>query len=323
MKLLAVGDVHATPEELDDCRKLVELVAEVGHKEKVDATLLLGDQHHTHNVMRLEVMGFWKEAFESIRNPWALIGNHDYAGEGSSIHAMMAYQDQVNVIDQATMINSILLMPYFSDSGRMVQMANCGSNAKAKTLICHQTFEGSKYENGFYAPDGIDQDILPQETIISGHIHRPQSFGKVTYIGAPRWRSLSDANTKRSIVLYDFDLSGRVRGEPVKFDTSTHCREIRHVVDSPDAPIDYELSKNCDWRIDIRGPEDWVEKRRVELAQPGIRVRTFSTHFTVPAVRESEGIDTAFNTYLKTYVAKYGTPPDRLEAMAKERLSAS
>jgi len=40
-----------------------------------------------------------------------------------------------------------------------------------KILFCHQTFDGAKFENGFYAPDGFDFSGIKYEKIISGHIH--------------------------------------------------------------------------------------------------------------------------------------------------------
>lgn len=636
-RILLVGDVHAVPEELDDCRALIELVRTVCKDEKVNEVLFLGDLYNTHNVMRVEVLNFWKTAFDALTqdklNVWALVGNHDYAGEGLLIHSMMAHQDQIKVVNgPMSLAPNVLMLPYMADKEQFLKV--CHKNRDMQTLICHQTFSGATYDNGMYAPDGIDPADIPQTTVIGGHVHClsddteiltrsgwrskdhvkpgdevvtatidghleyqsiervidrpvnepmyniksvftdllvteghrnasvrklgygegeglvfwtasevqdnerlllsghmdrsssnltddeirlcvwvaadgtidkfgavvwhlkkdrkidriqellhrlganyalydmatgnkkirlgvteplakwvcsrfdfgknkrlpdfmrhldrrqfdiffeeygvtdgrirgtkdsmqlittkkeevdiiqelcalngaacsmrpkkdkencfvlnilrnrtegmisktsvnkvdydkhrtvwcitvpngtivarrngkvtitgncPQSFGKVTYVGSPRWRTLSDANIDKAVVLYTFGDEGEVL-ETKSFDTSGHCRKIVALTDTPDKPLSLEMSPNTDYRIDIKGPKDWIEKRKVELAGVGIRIRTFCTEKSTPKVRESEGISVAFQKYLETYVGKHGTPSEVLSSLAKERL---
>jgi hypothetical protein len=315
-RILFVGDVHATPEELPDCEALFRLVRDVALKEHVDEICLLGDSYHTHGVIRAEVLAFWRRTFKAPFKMRALVGNHDYSGEGSDIHAMIAHEDQITVVDGPVRHRELLFMPYYSDREEFVRAANAEGG---RTLICHQTFSGSKYENGFFAEDGVNPDLLSQETIISGHIHTPQSFGKVTYIGAPRWRTLSDANVERAIWLYEFNEDGRILKQK-PFDTSKVCRPIRYVLDTPDEPFAGTLDPGCDWRVDVKGPADYVEARKVELSAAGARVRTFKVNTTTPKVRESEGISQAFRRFMGSYTAKHGTPAEQLSSMARERL---
>lgn len=318
-KLLLIGDVHATPEELGDCQNLLDLI-----EEKVKATaarpVFLGDQYNTHNIVRVEVMWFWREAFRRLKfwNPIAMVGNHDFAGEGLPIHAMIAHENAALVVDQPHRLDGVLLMPYFSNRDLFVR--ECVKNRDLKTMICHQTFDGAKYENGFYTQDGVDPDLLPQSLVLSGHIHTPQTFGKIVYIGAPRWRTLSDADVSRAIWLYEFSDDGEVMATEA-FDTGRACRQIKYLLDTPAAPISVNLDQGIDWRIDVKGPPDWVEKRKLELASPGVRMRTFKLEASTPKVRESQGIDVAFKTYLDGYVPKFGTERKQLSDMAKDRLN--
>jgi calcineurin-like phosphoesterase family protein len=310
-KILFVGDPHATPEALDDCRALMELVEAVSTTETVDEVCILGDLHHTHNVIRAEVMAFW---MHYVRGKRLIVGNHDFSGEGSDTHALLAYQDRALVVDRPTLDRGILYLPYFSDRAAFVEACKTGGN----TLVCHQTFAGSKYENGFYAEDGVNPDLIPHESIISGHIHTAQTFGRVTYIGAPRWRTRSDANINRALWLYTFDDSGRV-ADKKSFDTGMVCRQIFCFTDTPDAPFTGDIDPRHDWRIDIRGPSAWVEQRKA-LFGPGVKVRTFKTDQVAVKVRESEGIEKAFTTYLERFKARHGTPVEALRSLAKERL---
>jgi DNA repair exonuclease SbcCD nuclease subunit len=316
---LIIGDPHAVPEELDDCQKLMDFA--LGIAAETGASILtLGDQYHSHNVIRAEVMSFWKsfyrKAIKAGVKVRSMVGNHDYSGEHSKIHSLMAHTDECEVIDRPTWHDGVLYMPYYANRGQFIEDTWVSGT---KTLVCHQTFVGSHYENGSEAPDGVDAGATPQEAIISGHLHTPQSFGKVTYIGAPRWRTLSDANIQRAMWLYEFDDAGSIVGRTA-FDTGTVCRQIKSLVDSPDFPVDEALDAGCDWRIDIKGPPDWVERRKKELAGPGVRIRTFITAKAAPVIRESEGIAIAFATYTSKYKPKYGTSSETLTSLAKERL---
>ena len=320
--ILLVGDIHATPEELGDCEKLIDLICETldSHGD-IAAVTFLGDQYNTFNVVRTEVMDFWIRSFDRIRNHKnsphviALVGNHDYAGEGLKIHSMSAHQDAITVIDRYDIWNSdkILVLPYMSDKDEFIRM--CRENSEMTTVVCHQSFNGGTYENGMYIPDGIDPLEIPQDRIISGHIHMPQSFGKVTYIGAPRWRSIKDANTERHL----WSLSAYGVLAPL-VSTGTHCRQIRFHLDTPNDPISLPLDDSVDWRIDIRGPSDWIEKRRGLLAGKGVRLRTFKEDAIVAKVKESEGVDLAFYKYVGCFKPRYGTSMEVLKTMVTDRI---
>lgn len=320
-KVLFVGDIHATPEELDDCDQLRWLVERTALAEQVDCVVLLGDSYHTHNIIRSEVMAFYRAWFKDWKkHPWetvALVGNHDYAGEGRPEHAMLIHEDQVTVVDAPTVRGPLLLMPYYSNREKFVEDA---SFHPGKVLVCHQTLYGSRYENGFMAEDGVDPADLPQTRVISGHIHTPQSFGKVTYIGAPRWRSLSDANEERAVWLYTFEDDGKLLGKaPV--DTGTACRQIHYLVETPDGPLlPADVDQRHDWRVDVHGPADFIEQRKAILKGMGAKYRTFCTDRVEKRVRESEGIGSAFRSFLTHYTPRHGTRAEVLAALAKERL---
>lgn len=318
-KELLIGDPHATAEEIDDCNKLMVYVTSLA-KQHACRVVLLGDQHHTHNVIRSEVMNFWNATFKRMRaegvSVAALVGNHDYSGENLPIHAMVAYEHLVEIYDKPTLLGGVLYIPYYSDRKKFIEDAN---KHGGKGLVCHATFVGSHYENGAEAHDGVALDELPQEWVVSGHLHHPQSVSKATYIGAPRWRTLADANVSRAVHLATYEDDGRlVSLEP--FSTDTICRQIKSMTDDPYHPVELPLQAGIDWRIAIKGPADWVERRKKELAGPGVRLQTIVTTKTAPTIKESDGISTAFSKYLSKYTPKHGTNPEVLRDLAKERL---
>jgi DNA repair exonuclease SbcCD nuclease subunit len=333
-KILLVGDLHPVPEELKDCSALIDRILGICRSEEVFEVWFSGDQHHTNNVVRLEVINWWMATIKAFRDQGIRLvfipGNHDQEFPGSDLNAMIIYRDMQGVLvaDKPTLHRGVLLLPYYHEESSF--QAACQAYPEASTVFCHQTFNGSTYENGFLAKDGFSVDRSPQRLVISGHIHTPQEWGKVWYIGAPRWRTLSDANVERSVWLLELGVElGVEPGEPgetvvknrIPFDTGAVCRQIRALEDTPDKPVELPLEARHQWHVTVRGPLDWCNRRKVELQAAGARVRTLPDQVsTVGRVRESQGIDVAFREYQKVFVAPLGTPADVLQGLVGKRL---
>lgn len=338
-RILYVGDPHATPEELNDCRNLIQYVIRVARENgPVHEVNFLGDQHHTHGVIRLEVVGFWKWAFGLLKKELphsevvVEVGNHDMlADHNSPLHSMVCYEgDPVVVVDRPTVRHGVLHMPYYHDREAFVR--DC-VDAGGGALVCHQTFDGSKYENGFPAKDGVDPEAIPQSDVLSGHIHTQQELvrgtRRVWYPGSPRWRTAADENVEKGVWLVDRDDTGAIVARKW-FDTSLCCRARYSFRLTPDMPM--HLAADTDQAIfmaverghhvtlDIEGAGDWVDKTLAEQP-PGVLIRAVRVQEDAPVVRESEGIENSFWRFVEGFQPQYGTSPERLKALAKEVLS--
>jgi DNA repair exonuclease SbcCD nuclease subunit len=134
-RVLIVGDMHVVPEELEDCSKLASYIVRVADANDLHEIWFSGDQHHTHNVLRLEVLRWWKVVFKKLRahglNVVCLVGNHDQASPGSDLHAMMAYEDTpgVLIVDKPTVRLGVLLLPYYHEQEKFLDAVE---NATAK-----------------------------------------------------------------------------------------------------------------------------------------------------------------------------------------------
>lgn len=329
MKWLFVGDVHATAQEIPDCEKLVDLILE---KTDVNtAVVFLGDQYHTHATLRIEVIDFWTKALRKIKRKSAnvvlVVGNHDMPNDSSkSIHAMLANNttDMV-VVDRPTAWFGVGFMPYYHDSEQFVRDANNLRDAdgfRPKTLVCHQTFDGAKYENGFYAKGGVQPDSLTAEQVISGHIHTPAQFDKVTYVGAPRWRTASDANIDRFLHLYESDSKFNLKLVE-KIPTGTHCRKILHATVYEDGTYEgrTDASEGDVLQVDIVGSKEFCDRKKLDLASPMVKVRTFPTVHKTIKVRESDGIDAAFGKYVTTFCTKRDIDVEAMKAIIMDRFN--
>lgn len=323
--VLIVGDVHATVNELDDCEQLVKLIEE--NIDKDTTVVFLGDQYHTHANVRVEVIDFWNRTFhlltEKCREVVAVVGNHDMPGDSSkSVHAMMANtMNGLTVIDAPRMVDGqTLYMPYFHDPVKFVEEVN---KHNPLTVICHQTFNGAQYENGFYAKDGVDPEVLKCNQVISGHIHTPSVFSKVEYVGAPRWRTASDANIDRFI--HKYQITNRGFKLVKKIPTGMHCRRILSATVYEDGTVEGRtdaLDKDS-LHIDVHGSKEFCAQKKSEWASEGIRIRTFPKTERTVKVKESEGIEVAFRKYVDGYCSTRGLDVDSFQKLASERLGST
>lgn len=321
--LLLVGDPHATVEEIPDCNRLITCVIDALRKKPAHGVVFLGDLHHNHALVRIEVMEFWRGAFKKIKTEFpelrifALVGNHDRSHDYSvKANALQSYD--IEVIEKPTeIVNGVVLAPWYPDPETFLKTME---GRTGKTLICHQTFDGSKYENGFYASDGVKPGAVQFETIFSGHIHTPQQFANVWYIGAPRWRIASDANIPRFLWSVDFDGWGAVAGKQL-FATDDYCRPLWHLVDKEEDQLVVKNGGKGILRVDVHGSAAWVDARKAEWEAVGARVATFPIVARSSVVKESEGIPTALSKFVDGWVPKFGTPIEQLKQMVAERIN--
>jgi hypothetical protein len=228
-------------------------------------------------------------------------------------HSMKMYEDLITVVDQPKILNDTLFLSYCSSSDEFIKICN---QLPKKYLVCHATFEGAQFENGFYAKEGIDQKLIPHEKIISGHIHRRADLGKVSYIGSPRWRTVSDANQNKSLTVLDHESDFRL-----EIDTSVVCKPIYNFTDEELAPyIPTEAHKKASVTVDIHGLPEYIENRKNYFNELGFRVRTFPIKHYSSEIKESEGISTALDKFISNYKAKYGTGPEELRTQLASRL---
>jgi DNA repair exonuclease SbcCD nuclease subunit len=184
-----------------------------------------------------------------------LVGNHDLVGDTQRERQMSALDTlkiglkNVKIIDRPAIYDGWGFMPYFSDGERFIEEANKLAEAGVKTLVCHQTFDGSQFENGFYAPEGIDQNRLLVTHIVSGHIHKTQTVGRVFYPGTPKWDTLSDANEAKGIWTFD--------GQWNMIDTSEVVEPIRTIVLTPDSDTK-NLKLGPKTFVELTGPSTWI-----------------------------------------------------------------
>lgn len=328
-----MGDPHATPEELEDCENLMQLVLDTATSSRADVVTLLGDLYNTHDVLNIRVIEFWKRwltKLEEVCDVAAVLGNHDQVTPTQRFpHALMAHPE-ISVYDRPLFFLSeahqkVAVVPYCHDNEEFLTWVHeLAERGEPHTLICHQTFDGSRYENGFYAKDGVPVEQLPKcfKTVISGHIHTPQKIGPVVYVGAPRWRTRSDVNVDRHLWLLEHSEQGTKLLS--RTPTGPHLRRLWAYDDRPGNPVNpvgYSRSKDKLW-VDVYGPDAaYVRDRETELkATYGAVTRPFPDRERRAEVTESVGAGAAFWSFLGKFRSPYGTDLETLQKMAEDRI---
>jgi len=287
MKILRVGDPHVQVSNLKDSEALLDFVISTAIKEKVTAIEFLGDLFHTHAILRVEVVDFWKRAFEKIKfahNDYqgiecrVLVGNHDQPGSREKeqvMNALNMFQDKDHtpdnggyryIINRPMIIDGIGYVPYHSNQEHFISEAALLYNQGAMLLVAHQTFTGAQYENGFFSEEGIDPEKLLQKQIISGHIHKSQQVGKCFYPGTPKWDTMADANQEKGIWIFTHDKVTGMYTDKEFISTEHIVTPIKtyEVKEGDELP---ELNPEARNYVILEGKSAWISKIKKDLSK--------------------------------------------------------
>lgn len=130
---------------------------------------------------------------------YILVGNHDLINVKGSENSLnfLARPEGPNILVSSphhyeTTNFSIGMLPYYDDPTKFKE--ELFKFPKGSIVIAHQGFLGA--EMGMYAVDNssVDPNELKDYKIISGHYHKHQTVGPVTYIGNPYTLSFGEAN---------------------------------------------------------------------------------------------------------------------------------
>jgi DNA repair exonuclease SbcCD nuclease subunit len=281
-KILRIGDPHIKPSNLDEAENLMHFINDVILERKPDRVEILGDLFHTHALVRLEVLEFWVEWIDVLLSHedvqfYVLRGNHDMASDAEncpSVYSIFKHLRKKNFhyCDNPQVHGLFAYVSYYSDHEKFIEVANnCAKpedGHQAKVLICHQTFDGSRYESGIWAPDGIDASKINYKLIISGHIHTHQDMMKngqrILYPGTPKWDTASDANEDKGIWMYEHDdITGEIKSEEL-IRTAHVVTKIVKLTWIEGLPLE-AIPSGCKVTLELIGTSKWIEESKAYL----------------------------------------------------------
>jgi DNA repair exonuclease SbcCD nuclease subunit len=208
IKTLVVGDPHLQVQKINDARKFIERLYPIAVEHEM--LILLGDLFHTFAVVRSEVLSLWNEFFDHIYkrlNVVALVGNHDYAGQSGGSHALEVFKGKINVVDRLGSFAGIYYLPFIRDNALFE--LQCRGLPRESVLICHQSFAGAAFDNGYYDPQGAKTDCVSHlGAVISGHIHTQQKIGNIWYPGTPFQHTFAEAGQEKRVFTIHLSQTG-------------------------------------------------------------------------------------------------------------------
>jgi len=274
IKILRIGDPHCKVNNIEEMRALVLFTVDVIKDRKVDRLEILGDLFHTFDVLRLPVIEFWTWAldlFDQTCETIVLTGNHDISNSGSDNHSSsltvfsLMGKENLKIISAPVSIGPFAYVPYIHDQEKFIAESNELYNLGARTLVCHADWDGGQYDNGYYSPNGIDQNRLKFDLIIGGHIHKRQRFGKVILPGTPRWDTASDANEDKGLWLVHHDKNtGSIMAEEF-ISTASVCKPIVSVVYKEGDTNPPTWPDNARVSLELVGSSVWVAQEKVKF----------------------------------------------------------
>lgn len=201
----------------EDCLRYFDWFCEqVKNDPEIDHINFLGDWFENRSALNVATLNYAYEGAKKLSDLglpiYFLVGNHDlYHRHTRALYSVIPYKEfpNFNVIDSPTVIPEVgdggaLYVPYlFNDEYPLLS-----KYLKMKTWWGHFEFKGFIVTGyNITMPTGPDpKDFEGPEHIFSGHFHKRQQQGHVTYIGNIFPTTFGDAgDTNRGMMTYDHE----------------------------------------------------------------------------------------------------------------------
>jgi len=293
MKVLLIGDMHLKISNLETGKQFLRWIDTVVKEHSPALVVNLGDTFDTHAILRAEVLSEYGQHVERVCEHGRtaddqgtiyvhILGNHEfYKPNSSEYHALQTLKglhDNYSVADtdDAVKLWSMSFIPYHPDPSTFPLVTN-------EICFSHQTFIGADFGN-FRPEVGVDMDRVKADIIISGHVHKGQTVGKVFYPGSPFAQGVDDVNQVKGVYLFDtktftkqFIPCPLPKWSSYTASSTDDCGFIN--IDSIHADLENTLTAGDFWIVNLSGPRTELtayldSKRFKELtSQFNLRIR--------------------------------------------------
>ena len=184
-------------------------------KQKNTAIIIAGDFFDNRKNLDISIMNVGMSILEklsSIVEIFMIIGNHDiYKKKDTGINslAVFKYFKNVNIIDELSILEvknskKFLLVSWVGDPAEETNIL-LKHKKDSDFAILHSDIAGFKYDNGRPIVKGVNSTIYDSGKIYSGHIHKHEESGNVTYIGCPYQLKRSDLGNDKGFYVLTFN----------------------------------------------------------------------------------------------------------------------
>lgn len=191
---VAISDIHFSLETLSVARRALELA--LANAEALGVPLWIGgDLHDGKDRLSAKVMNAIIEILKRATVPvYILVGNHDKVHEKAKEHGLNYLRPYAKIIDATCAIEfmpNCAAIPYQSTSEQFLE--ELAMVQPGWTVFVHQGVLGAEMGDYIIDKSSVDPALLANHNLISGHYHRHQTIGTLTYIGSPYTQTATEA----------------------------------------------------------------------------------------------------------------------------------
>jgi len=215
-KAIAFTDIHFGNKSNstlfnDDCLEFVQWVIKQGKEQGCDTCLFLGDWHHHRAAINVATLNYSIKAIDSLSKAFEKIvfipGNHDEYYRDKRDYNSIAWiknYSNITIYNDVTIDGDVAIVPWLvGDEHKSI------SKLKAKYMFGHLELPHFYMNAQVKMPDtGVlkDKDFGGVEHAFSGHFHKRQTRGNITYIGNAFPHNYSDAwDDDRGAMVLEWD----------------------------------------------------------------------------------------------------------------------
>lgn len=203
-KFVIISDIHFNLNNLE--LSSIALRKALIKAEMLQVPLVIaGDLQDTKALLRAEVMNRLIQILKPAEVPVRIIvGNHCMCNEKGTEHALNYLRPYATVIDSYQEIDGVVYIPYQNDANNFKKIIKdyCRSG---DLIVMHQGVTGALPGEYTFDKTAIPVELLKDFRCYSGHYHRHQTIGTLTYCGSPFSMSFGEANDgdKGFLVVYE------------------------------------------------------------------------------------------------------------------------
>lgn len=190
---VVISDIHFNINTLPVARAALQSAITTANTENLPL-VIAGDLNDTKAIIRAEVANTLLKLFKQVQtHAYILVGNHDLVNEKGTEHGLQYLaSNNVTIVDTVTAFNDFTLIPYQSTNESFISALE--RIPAGALLIVHQGFQGAFMGEYIQDKSSVPLEAVKKYKVVSGHYHRHQVVGSVTYIGNPYTLSYAEAN---------------------------------------------------------------------------------------------------------------------------------
>lgn len=272
-----------------DCEDFIEWFIKEAKKENCETCIFLGDWHHNRATTDVSTMNYTVSNLEKLNNAfervYLMLGNHDeYYKDKREIHSLEFARLFPNIVPVNHRIDEgeVTLLPWLvGDEWKEVK------HIKSRYVFGHLELPLFYMNAMVQMPDHgqlQSEDFVNQEYVFSGHFHKRQTKGNITYIGNAFPHNYADSwDDDRGMMILEWGGVPEYRSWPKQPVYRTF--KLSQLLGDPDKLLREKM--HCRVTIDI--PISFEEANYIkETFMPQYNLREL---MLIPEKQQLEGVD--------------------------------